>query len=152
VLLAPVVLVTSAVLLGQARALGSLLLGDEVAASQGVNVPRVRLIVLGASSLAVAAAVAWCGPIAFVVNLAPGVGGEGEMNRTMVIIACRQGGDDFYHELLTVAVGVAQEYAAQFRTQIANAVRPDLTKRLLPVAHHHLISCWWLAVQMGVSH
>jgi iron complex transport system permease protein len=70
-LLTPVVLATSALLLTQARGLSSLTLGDEVAASQGVNVPRLRLIVLGAASLAVAAAVAWCGPIAFVGLIVP---------------------------------------------------------------------------------
>jgi iron complex transport system permease protein len=71
VILAPIVVVTSAILLTQARALGSLLLGDEVAQAQGVHVPRVRLIVLGSASLAVAAAVAWCGPIAFVGLIVP---------------------------------------------------------------------------------
>jgi iron complex transport system permease protein len=70
-LLTPVVALTSALLLAQRRALGSLALGDELAASQGVNVPRVRLVVLGAASLAVAAAVAWCGPIAFVGLIVP---------------------------------------------------------------------------------
>jgi iron complex transport system permease protein len=71
VLLTPIVLVTSAILLAQRRALSSLVLGDDLAASQGVNVPRVRLVVLGSASLAVAAAVAWCGPIAFVGLIVP---------------------------------------------------------------------------------
>jgi iron complex transport system permease protein len=72
-LLTPIVFVTSAVLLSQSRALASLALGDDLAASQGVDVPRLRLIVLGAASLAVAAAVAWCGPIAFVGLIVPHV-------------------------------------------------------------------------------
>lgn len=72
-LLTPIVVVTSAVLLAQSRALASLALGDDLAASQGVDVPRLRLVVLGAASLAVAAAVAWCGPIAFVGLIVPHV-------------------------------------------------------------------------------
>lgn len=70
-LLTPIVAVTSALLLSQARGLAALAMGDELAASQGVNVPRLRLIVLGSASLAVAAAVAWCGPIAFVGLIVP---------------------------------------------------------------------------------
>lgn len=69
--LAPVVLVTSVLLLAQARALRSFALGEEIAHAQGVNVRRLRIIVLLAASFAVAAIVAWCGPIAFVGLIVP---------------------------------------------------------------------------------
>ncbi|MFZ5889854.1 MAG: FecCD family ABC transporter permease [Myxococcota bacterium] len=69
--LAPVVLVTSLLLISQSRGLGSFALGEDVAHSQGVNVRRLRAIVLIAASFAVAAIVAWCGPIAFVGLIVP---------------------------------------------------------------------------------
>jgi len=69
--LAPVVVVTSAVLLSQTRALSSFALGEEAAHAHGVHVRRLRAIVLVMASLAVAACVAWCGPIAFVGLIVP---------------------------------------------------------------------------------
>lgn len=69
--LSPIVALTSLVLLGQSRALASFVIGEETAHSQGVDVPRLRAIVLIAGSLAVAASVAWCGPIAFVGLIVP---------------------------------------------------------------------------------
>jgi len=69
--LAPVVLATSVVLLGQRRALSSFVLGEELAHAHGVNVSRLRATILIAASLAVAACVAWCGPIAFVGLIVP---------------------------------------------------------------------------------
>ncbi|HLV66340.1 MAG TPA: iron ABC transporter permease [Polyangiaceae bacterium] len=69
--LSPAVVLTSAVLLGQTRALGSLVLGEDAAHAQGVHVPRLRALVLGAASLGVATCVAWCGPIAFVGLIVP---------------------------------------------------------------------------------
>lgn len=71
VVLAPVVLVTSAILLWQRRALSSFVLGEELAHAHGVNVTRLRVTVLVAASLSVAACVAWCGPIAFVGLIVP---------------------------------------------------------------------------------
>lgn len=71
--LAPVVAVTSALLLSQARALRSFALGEEFAYAQGVNVRRLRGVVLLAASFSVAAIVAWCGPIAFVGLIVPHV-------------------------------------------------------------------------------
>jgi iron complex transport system permease protein len=53
------------------RPLHTFSFGDELAHTRGVNVPRLRLLVLGLGSLAVAASVAWCGPIAFVGLLVP---------------------------------------------------------------------------------
>ncbi len=70
-LLFPFVALTSAALLTQLRALASLALGEDVAHAHGVDVRRLRLIVLVASSLSVAAIVAWCGPIAFVGLIVP---------------------------------------------------------------------------------
>lgn len=70
-LLAPVVLVTSAVLVGQGRALASFALGEELAHAHGVSIARLRATVLIAASLAVAVCVAWCGPIAFVGLIVP---------------------------------------------------------------------------------
>lgn len=69
--LAPIVLITNALLLAQWRGLTSFALGEEVAHAQGVNVRRLRAIVLVAASFAVAAIVAWCGPIAFVGLIVP---------------------------------------------------------------------------------
>lgn len=69
--LAPVVAVTSCALLLQTRALGSFVLGEEIAHAQGVRVPRLRAVILIAASFAVAACVAWCGPIAFVGLIVP---------------------------------------------------------------------------------
>jgi iron complex transport system permease protein len=69
--LTPFVVVGSLALLLQGRALASFALGEEVAHAQGVNVKRLRLVVLIAASLSVAAIVAWCGPIAFVGLIVP---------------------------------------------------------------------------------
>jgi ABC-type Fe3+-siderophore transport system permease subunit len=70
-LLAPIVAVASVGLLLLTRALQAFAVGEELAHSQGVNVPRLRLLALGLGSLAVAACVAWCGPIAFVGLIVP---------------------------------------------------------------------------------
>jgi iron complex transport system permease protein len=71
VLLLPFVAPAVAVLLTQRRGLEALVGGDERAHSQGVDVRRVRSLVLGTGALAVAACVAWCGPIAFVGLIVP---------------------------------------------------------------------------------
>ncbi len=71
VLVAPAALASWAVLLGSWRALRALGLGQELAHSQGVDVPRLRTLLLGTASLGVAATVAWCGPIAFVGLVVP---------------------------------------------------------------------------------
>lgn len=69
--LLPVVAVTSITLLAQRRALASFMLGEELAHAQGVRVGRLRALILLSASLAVAACVAWCGPIAFVGLIVP---------------------------------------------------------------------------------
>jgi len=70
-LLVPPCLVCCALLLSLTRPLQAFALGEELAHSQGVNVPRLRLFVLGLGSLGVAACVAWCGPIAFIGLIVP---------------------------------------------------------------------------------
>jgi ABC-type Fe3+-siderophore transport system permease subunit len=70
-LLLPPCLICCALLLALTRPLQAFALGEELAHSQGVNVPRLRLFALALGSLGVAACVAWCGPIAFVGLIVP---------------------------------------------------------------------------------
>ncbi|TDA64032.1 MAG: iron ABC transporter permease [Clostridia bacterium] len=70
-LLFPLVLASQAVLLYYAWDVNALLAGEEVAGSLGVNVRRVRLLYLGAASMAAAATVAFTGIIGFVGLVAP---------------------------------------------------------------------------------
>jgi iron complex transport system permease protein len=70
-LLLPIVVPVWVALLALSRALQTFAFGEELAHARGVHVPRLRLLVLGAGSLAVAACVAWCGPIAFVGLIVP---------------------------------------------------------------------------------
>lgn len=69
--LLPFALPVWVLLVWQARALDALLGGEARAWSQGVDTHRVRALVLGGGALAVAACVAWCGPIAFVGLIVP---------------------------------------------------------------------------------
>ena len=68
---APYVGVSSAVLVLHRRVLDVLALGDEEAASLGVNVGRVRLVVCAAATVGTAAAVAVSGLIGFVGIIVP---------------------------------------------------------------------------------
>jgi iron complex transport system permease protein len=70
-IVAPYVAVASAVILLHRRLLDVLALGDEEAASLGVSVGRVRLLVVVAATLGTAAAVAVSGLIAFVGIIVP---------------------------------------------------------------------------------
>jgi iron complex transport system permease protein len=70
-ILLPYVAVSSAVLLWHRRLLDVLAVGDDEAASLGVPVARVRLVVVGAATLGTAAAVAFSGLIAFVGIIVP---------------------------------------------------------------------------------
>ena len=69
--LVPYVVVSWVVLLLHRRLLDVLAVGDEEAASLGVNVARVRLVVLGMATLGTAAAVALSGLIVFVGIIVP---------------------------------------------------------------------------------
>lgn len=69
--LLPVATLGVAVVWSQRRALEVLTSGSERAASQGVDLARTRMWVLGMGSLAVGACVAACGPIAFVGLIVP---------------------------------------------------------------------------------
>ena len=70
-LLAPYFVVTTVIVLRYRRALDVLAVGDEEAASLGVDPQRVRLIVVVAASLGAAAAVAVTGLIGFVGIIVP---------------------------------------------------------------------------------
>ena len=71
------------VLVGASRALNQYRLGEELAASRGVRVGRLQAACVLASTLAVAAVVAQCGPIGFVGLVAP------HMMALLVGVDCR---------------------------------------------------------------
>jgi iron complex transport system permease protein len=70
---APIVLVASVLVLGRARTLNGLLLGEDAAAHLGVDVRRERAILLAFASLITAACVAVSGLIGFVGLVVPHV-------------------------------------------------------------------------------
>lgn len=70
-LVAPYLVVAGGVLVAHRRMLDMLSVGDEEAASLGVNTPRVRLLIVAAASLGTAAAVAVSGLIGFVGVIVP---------------------------------------------------------------------------------
>jgi iron complex transport system permease protein len=70
---APIILIGSALVLGHARALNGLLLGEEAANHLGVDVRRERAWLLGLGSLVTAAAVAISGLIGFIGLVVPHV-------------------------------------------------------------------------------
>ncbi len=70
-LAAPPILVGGAAILLHARELDALLLGEVTAQSIGVDVPRVRMVLVLSTSLLIGAAVAAAGPIGFVGLLVP---------------------------------------------------------------------------------
>jgi iron complex transport system permease protein len=67
----PIIAIGSVIILGRARSLNALLLGEETAAHLGIDVRRERLLLLGAASLVTAAAVAMSGLIGFVGLVVP---------------------------------------------------------------------------------
>jgi iron complex transport system permease protein len=71
VLLLPYVTVAAAVMLAHRRVIDVLNLGDDEAASLGVDVRRTRLLLVVAATVGTAAAVAICGLIAFVGIIVP---------------------------------------------------------------------------------
>src|SRR6266511_3465942 len=70
-IIAPYAAAAWLILLGHRRLLDALAVGDEEAAALGVNVGRVRLFVVGAATIATAAAVGLSGLIAFVGIIVP---------------------------------------------------------------------------------
>ncbi|HUU82403.1 MAG TPA: iron ABC transporter permease [Phycisphaerae bacterium] len=69
--LLPLLVVAWGVLLMQARALNQYELGEEVAASRGVDPGHLQAVCIGFASLATAAVVSVCGPIGFVGLIVP---------------------------------------------------------------------------------
>ncbi len=69
--LLPWVVLAAGMVLAHRWELNLLLTGEELAASRGVDLMRLRLLVLGATSLAVGALVAVAGPIGFVGLIVP---------------------------------------------------------------------------------
>ncbi len=67
----PFVLVGSVVLLGLSNELNLMITGEDLAASRGVDVERVKLIVFFITSLMIGGVVAVAGPIGFVGMMAP---------------------------------------------------------------------------------
>ncbi len=67
----PIIAVGSVIILGRARSLNALLLGEQTAAHLGLDVSRERLILLGAATLITAASVAVSGLIGFVGLVIP---------------------------------------------------------------------------------
>jgi len=70
-LAAPAIAIGGAAIVVHARELDALLLGEVTAQSIGVDVPRVRLVLVLSTSLLIGAAVAAAGPIGFVGLLVP---------------------------------------------------------------------------------
>jgi iron complex transport system permease protein len=69
--LLPLILPAWIVLIAHARALNQYRLGDDIAASRGVHIGRMQTVCVLATTLAVAAVVAKCGPIGFVGLVVP---------------------------------------------------------------------------------
>ncbi len=67
----PFAIIGAVILFFQARELNLLTLGEDLAASRGVNVNRSKRLVFFAASLMVSSTVAVCGPIGFVGMMAP---------------------------------------------------------------------------------
>jgi iron complex transport system permease protein len=95
-LAAPAIVIGGAAILVHARELDALLLGEVTAQSIGVDVPRVRVVLVLATSLLIGAAVAAAGPIGFVGLLVPHILrlAVGSMHRTL-LPACFLGGGLF---------------------------------------------------------
>jgi iron complex transport system permease protein len=79
--LLPLVVPAWLVLLGLARRLNQFEVGEDIAATRGVNVARLQTVGILAAAVAVAAVVSVCGPIGFVGLIIPhlarlGVGGD----------------------------------------------------------------------------
>ena len=69
--LAPFVIIAAIVIIGFGRELNLLMAGDDIAASRGVSVNRLRYLMFFVTSLCVGAIVALCGPIGFIGMMVP---------------------------------------------------------------------------------
>lgn len=69
--LLPLCVVSCVGILWQTKALETMIAGEEQAFTQGVNIQKVRSVVLFFGGLGVAITVAWCGPIAFIGLVVP---------------------------------------------------------------------------------
>ena len=85
---APLAGVCVLLMLGQMRALGALASGAERARTQGVDVARVRALCLLGGALGVGAAVALCGPIAFVGLIVPHLVRRGVGASQRILLPC----------------------------------------------------------------
>ena len=90
----PCLIASATVMMIYARDLNLLLLGEESAQQLGVEVERLKLVLLGAGSLAAAGAVATCGMIGFVGLIVPHVARRlvGPDHRTLLPITVLAGG------------------------------------------------------------
>ena len=70
-MIAPVVLVTIVLVLALSRQIDALLLGDESAATLGVNVNRLRMTMMAICAAVTAVIVCYCGGIGFVGLMVP---------------------------------------------------------------------------------
>jgi iron complex transport system permease protein len=129
--LLPLLLVAWVVLGMQARALNQYELGEEIAASRGVNPRRLQNVCIGFGSLATAAAVSVCGPIGFVGLIVPHAarGLFGRDSRILLPTAALLGGTflivcDWMSALGPRAYGhlVGQEYTARLPIGVATAL------------------------------
>jgi iron complex transport system permease protein len=69
--IAPVVVIAIVIVIGFSRQIDALLLGDESAATLGVNVERLRLLMMAICAALTATIVAYCGGIGFVGLMIP---------------------------------------------------------------------------------
>ena len=69
--IAPVVLLSLIIVIAYARQIDALVLGDETATTLGVNVDRLRLLMMGICAALTATIVAYCGGIGFVGLMIP---------------------------------------------------------------------------------
>ena len=90
----PFAVVSWSVLLMQARALNQYALGEEIAATRGVNPARLQGLCIGFASLATASVVAVCGPIGFVGLIVPHAARRmfGADQRLLLVVSALLGG------------------------------------------------------------
>jgi iron complex transport system permease protein len=90
----PFVLVGLVILIFSANELNLLMTGDDIAASRGVNVNRVKKLLFVAASLMIGGVVAFCGPIGFIGMIAPHICRLliGPEHRSLIPATCLFGG------------------------------------------------------------